>query len=125
VLGVAEIDKPPGVWCPHCTPGHGCRIHDQPALPHDCAEYVCFWLQARQEGYQFPDALRPASSKVVAVPPKIEYAGKETHNVRCAPGYPDAWRKPVVNKLIQGLISHGSTVYLVTASGETKRIRQA
>ena len=122
LLGVAEIDKPPGVWCQHCTPGVGCRLHEKAAFPHDCAEYVCLWLQCRQENHPLPDELRPDRSKVVIDAQKIEYSGHEAHNVRCAPGYPDAWRKPPIKALIQRLRQCGSTVYLVAPSGEQKRI---
>ena len=28
VYALPELEKPPGVWCRHCTPGKGCAIHD-------------------------------------------------------------------------------------------------
>ena len=34
VYALPELEKPPGVWCKHCAPGKGCKVHD--ALPDQC-----------------------------------------------------------------------------------------
>lgn len=116
LLGVAELEKPPHVWCQHCTPGKGCRIHEAANYPSDCASYVCLWRQCRDEGVKIPSKLRPDRCKVVIDARNYEQA----HNVRCDPAHPDAWREPLVNRLLLVLASvQRSNVYLVTATTET------
>ena len=66
LVGVKEIAKPPGKWCPHCAPGKGCGIYqERPAM---CAAFQCLWLANHEsdEGRKiFTDAMRPDRCKVV------------------------------------------------------------
>ncbi len=118
LLGIEEIDKPVGVWCPHCTPGSGCRIHNQPHYPADCASYVCLWRQMKDEGVSVPDELRPDRSKVIIDAANFENA----HHVRCDPSKPDAWRNPMIQGILGSMMELGSAVYLI--KGDTrKRLR--
>ena len=118
LLGVEELNKQPGVWCQHCTVGKGCQIHEQANFPHDCREYVCLWRQMKDEGRPIADDLRPDRSKVVIDASKDGRA----HHVRCDPGYPKAWQKQSVQRVLAGLAQAGSDVYLVTLSGTRRRL---
>ncbi len=42
VYALPELEKPPGVWCKHCAPGKGCKIHDAP--PDPCRLFNCLWM---------------------------------------------------------------------------------
>lgn len=45
LMGVPELDKPPGEWCKHCDPKVGCTIYDD--RPESCKDFECLWLQAQ------------------------------------------------------------------------------
>jgi hypothetical protein len=60
LVGVAEIDKPEGKWCPHCALGKGCKIYD--TRPPTCEGWDCMWLLGVFGAR--PD-LRPDKCKVV------------------------------------------------------------
>jgi hypothetical protein len=105
----------PNVWCKFCKPGNGgCQIHDQEGFPEECADYVCLWLQGHHEGHPLPDDLRPDRCHVVI----DKRLGENIHNVRCDIGHPHAWKNPKVQRILQSLAEFGSTIMLVTASGE-------
>ena len=110
LLGIEEIEKPPGVWCQHCTPGTGCMIHEQASFPMDCHSYACLWRQAKDEGNPLPDELRPDRSKVIIDAAKTQHA----HHVRCDPASPTAWRNPKIVSILDQLARRGSAIYLVT-----------
>lgn len=62
-MGVAELSKPPGVWCVHAGDhaGGGCAIYqDRPA---GCREFNCAWLTDMQG--LFEDSDRPDRIGVV------------------------------------------------------------
>jgi hypothetical protein len=44
IMGIKEIDKPPGVWCGHCSPARGCAIYE--SRPQECRKFVCGWLHS-------------------------------------------------------------------------------
>lgn len=119
LLGIISLEKMPGTWCTYCKPGRGgCQIHDNPLMPTECADYVCLWLQCRQEGNPLPDHLRPDRSKVIIDARLDEHA----HNVRCDPLHPNAWRDPEIQRLLASLAATGSTIYLITPTGEEHRL---
>ena len=81
-LGIPELQKPMGVWCPHLVKGRGCGIYDQ--RPSPCRLFECLWLTS-----DMPDYWKPDRSKMVV-------AGDETGtliNVIVDDGYPNAWKK--------------------------------
>ena len=41
-VGVEELRKPLGEWCPHCLVGKGCKIYD--TRPAECRQWDCMWL---------------------------------------------------------------------------------
>ena len=83
LLGIAELQKPMGVWCPHTLKGRGCGIYDQ--RPHPCRVFECLWLLTDNVA----DYWKPDQSKMVL-------AGDETGtliNVIVDASRPDAWKK--------------------------------
>ena len=84
VYALPELEKPPGVWCRHCAPGKGCKIHD--ALPEQCRRFNCLWMT---DG-TMPDEWRPDKAKfVLSVYPANGFVYGQVD-----PGSPVAWRKP-------------------------------
>ncbi len=83
VYALPELEKPPGVWCGHCTPGRGCKIHDAP--PEQCRRFYCLWMS---DG-SLPEAWRPDQAKFVLsiFPPNGFVYGQVD------PGSPGAWRR--------------------------------
>lgn len=66
---------------PHCTPGRGCAIYaDRPA---ECASFSCLWLV----NDLIDEAWKPNRSKLVLT------TSDDGIEVRCDPGFPDAWRR--------------------------------
>jgi hypothetical protein len=41
-MGVQELEKPRGVWCTHCDPRKGCKIHGN--HPEECRQFLCGYL---------------------------------------------------------------------------------
>jgi hypothetical protein len=41
-MGVAELEKPRGIWCTHCDPRKGCRIYGR--HPEECRNFLCGYL---------------------------------------------------------------------------------
>jgi hypothetical protein len=82
VMAIETLAKPAGKWCQHCQPGRGCNIH--PERPAECRDYSCLWLLDDRLGPQW----KPSKSKLVLT---VSADGIE---IRCDPGFPEAWRKP-------------------------------
>jgi Fe-S-cluster containining protein len=59
VLGITELQKPVGKWCPHCKIGKGCQIYE--TRPQECRTFHCAWLVDNR----FSDIWRPDRSKIV------------------------------------------------------------
>jgi hypothetical protein len=83
LLGITELAKPRGSWCPHCDVGVGCRIYtDRPA---SCRIFNCAWLL----GGDTPEHWKPLTSRMVL--------SHETISRRLVvfvdPTRPDAWRR--------------------------------
>lgn len=83
VYFVAELDKPAGKWCRHCTPGRGCAIHD--SLPNECSAFNCLWRTKEA----LPPYWKPDQSKMVLT----IFPANEFIYVQVDPGTPSAWRK--------------------------------
>jgi hypothetical protein len=83
VYAIPELQKPPGVWCRHCAPGKGCKIHDE--TPEQCRLFNCLWMT---DG-KMPDAWRPDRAKfVLSIFPQNGFIYGQVD-----PGAPDAWRR--------------------------------
>ncbi|GGC78748.1 hypothetical protein [Chelatococcus reniformis] len=59
VMGIVELDKPRGRWCPHCRPGQGCTTYDD--RPEECRTFSCLWLTQDFLGEEW----KPDRSKLV------------------------------------------------------------
>lgn len=90
LLGIHELDKPAGLWCPHCKPGKGCAAYGE--RPGSCRTFNCGWLS----DLSIPDDLRPDRSKVV-----LYFTADGARLIaRCDPGSPLAWRRePIYGQL--------------------------
>ncbi len=55
-MPIAEIEKPVGVWCRHCSRKHGCRIYDE--RPKGCRDFQCQWLTGAFDYHERPDKVR-------------------------------------------------------------------
>ena len=106
VMAIEELAKPVGTWCPHCKPGHGCRIY--PDRPGECRSFSCLWLVNAHLDQHW----KPSKSRFVLT------TSEDGIEVRCDPGFPDAWRKePYRSEIRQWAISgetHDVTVVVVT-----------
>jgi hypothetical protein len=89
VMAVAEIKKPQGQSCVHCTAG-GCGIYN--ARPDDCRQFHCrFLIEA-----SLKEVWRPSRSKIVLV------ASPDGNRIAAHvdPARPGAWkREPYYSKL--------------------------
>ena len=83
VYALPEFEKPPGIWCKHCTPGQGCGVHD--SLPEQCRRFFCLWMT---DG-TMPDDWRPDRARFVLslYPPNGFVYGQVD------PGSPQSWRR--------------------------------
>lgn len=82
-VGVLEVSKPAGTWCPHCVSGKRCAIYEQRYA--SCRTFYCQWMTEKGLGPEW----KPERAKFVLV--KTE-AGR--HLSACVdPGHPSAWRR--------------------------------
>lgn len=113
VLAIEELAKPTNVWCPHCSPGRGCKIYER--RPMECRTFSCGWLI---DG-TIPEEWKPDRSKLVFFPVH------ETRNVlvHVDPGAPDAWRRePYYSRLRQKAAENlraGASVVVVVSGKAT------
>ena len=105
VMAIEQLAKPAGSWCAQCRPGRGCLIyHDRPT---ECRSFSCLWLlNDRLDQYW-----KPNRSKLVLT------TSDDGIEVRCDPGFPDAWRKePFRSEIHQWAVSgetHDVTVVVI------------
>jgi hypothetical protein len=82
-MGISELKKPHGVWCPHCKPGLSCKIYEN--RPNECRNFYCGFLTNDILGEEW----RPSYSKIIIT-------GKDNGKHIIAnvdPVRPDAWRR--------------------------------
>jgi len=82
-LGIAELGKPQGQWCPHCAIGRGCKIYAD--RPPSCREFNCLYLTEASLG----EGWKPSRSKIVLVAESD--SNRLTAHVDAQ--RPDAWQK--------------------------------
>jgi hypothetical protein len=95
VMAVETLEKPAGAWCRHCRPGHGCLIH--PERPAECRDFGCLWLTDARLGPEW----KPGKSKLVLT------TSEDGIEVRCDPGFPEAWRKEPYHSQIRQWAASG------------------
>jgi len=59
IVGISELEKPPGVWCTHCDAKRGCTIYD--SRPGECRGFYCGYLTNRA----LDERWNPAKCKIV------------------------------------------------------------
>ena len=108
VMAIEEIAKPAGQWCRHCKPGRGCLVYDD--RPAECRAFNCLWLMDERFGPHW----KPARSKMVLT------SSDDGLEIRCDPGFPDAWRKEPFRGEIGALATAGEThdVTVLVISGQ-------
>jgi hypothetical protein len=105
VMAIEELAKPISSWCPHCRPGRGCLIYSNRLA--ECQTFNCLWLVDDQLDQHW----KPSKSRLVLT------TSEDGIEVRCDPGFPDAWRKePFRSEIRQWAISgetHDVTVVVI------------
>src|SRR6185369_2336870 len=97
VMAIEQLAKPAGAWCRHCKPGRGCQIYAD--RPDECRSFNCFWLV----NDRLDEHWRPSKSKLVLT------TSEDGIEVRCDPGFPDAWRKEPFRSEIREWALSGET----------------
>lgn len=83
VAAVEEVNKPNGVWCPHCVAGQRCTIYER--RPPSCRSFYCQWMLEKSLGPEW----KPERAKFAMV--KTE--GGRRLTALADPGFPTAWRR--------------------------------
>jgi hypothetical protein len=111
VMAIEQLAKAISSWCPHCRPGRGCLIYAN--RPAECRTFSCLWLVNDQLDRYW----KPSKSKLVLT------TSEDGIEVRCDPGFPDAWRKePFRSEIRQWAISgetHDVTVVVIVGQRMT------
>jgi hypothetical protein len=97
VMAIEELAKPASIWCAHCKPGKGCLIY--PSRPTECQTFRCLWLLNDRLDQRW----KPSRSKLVLT------TSEDGIEIRCDPGFPDAWRKEPFRSEIHELAVSGET----------------
>jgi hypothetical protein len=108
VMAIEQLAKPANSWCPHCKPGRGCLIYA--ARPAECRTFSCLWLTDDRLDQRW----KPSKSRLVLT------TSQDGIEIRCDPGFPDAWRKEPFRSEIRKWAVSGEThdVTVIVISGE-------
>ncbi|HWC62122.1 MAG TPA: hypothetical protein VG501_00760 [Rhizomicrobium sp.] len=111
VMGIKEIDKPSGSWCPHCRPGKGCAIYSD--RPEECRTFFCDWLAHDYLGPEW----KPEKSKIVL-------RTRDDRTVAYVdPATPTVWKKPPyidgLLHMMRALLPQNRLVYVSVAEHYT------
>ena len=98
VMAIEELAKPANAWCPHCKPRRGCLIYDD--RPTECRSFSCVWLV----NDLLEEHWRPSKSKLVLT------TSEDGIEVRCDPGFPDAWRREPFRSELREWAASGETL---------------
>ncbi|MBR0858858.1 hypothetical protein [Bradyrhizobium liaoningense] len=106
VMAIEALAKPVNAWCLHCRPGRGCMIYT--ARPAECAAFACLWLASDL----LDERWKPNRSKLVLT------TSEDGIEVRCDPGFPNAWRRePYASEIrawaVEGESSNMTVVVIV------------
>jgi len=81
VMEIEALAKPANAWCSHCAPKRGCAIYQR--RPAECADFSCVWLVSAL----LDERWKPSRAKFLLT------TSEDGIELRCDPGFPDAWRK--------------------------------
>lgn len=112
LLGILEISKPKGEWCPMCEKGKGCKAYE--VRPPSCAGYQCMWLSSQSSDRPLDGRFRPDVTKVV-----ITEQNNKVH-VHCDPGYPSAWKTGEMGAFLER-IDEAGIIVIVDTGHPTKK----
>jgi len=97
VMAIEELAKPASHWCLHCKPGRGCTVYaDRPA---ECENFNCLWLV----NDVLDERWKPNKSKLVLT------TSEDGIEIRCDPGFLDAWRKEPYHSQIRSWAMSGES----------------
>lgn len=113
VLGVAEIKKPPNVWCQHSATKKGCQIYND--RPSSCKEFSCVWLLSPDK---MGDHLRPDKTHVVLA--SFDRPGATGLSAYVDPGYPSAYREGQIGELINTVAKKTTVLVILGQRALTK-----
>jgi hypothetical protein len=106
VMAIEQLAKPAGSWCPHCNPRRGCLTYA--TRPAECQTFSCLWLVDNRLDPHW----KPSKSRFVLT------TSEDGIEIRCDPGFPDAWRKePYRSEIREWAVSgeaHDVTVVVMT-----------
>jgi hypothetical protein len=107
-MAIEELAKPVASWCPHCKPGRGCLIYRD--RPGECRSFSCLWLLNELLDQHW----KPSKSRFVLT------TSEDGIEIRCDPGFPDAWRKEPYRSEIREWAVSGETldVTVVVMTGQ-------
>jgi len=113
LLGVPELEKPPGAWCTHCDVrgAKGCTIYEQ--RPGNCVEFECGWLAS---GGGYPE-YRPDRLHMIVTG---ESEKIDAHVIHVDPHYPGAPDSVRGKKLLKAITS-GPRKNVVLVIGDKRR----
>jgi len=97
VMAIEQLAKPAGSWCPRCKAGRGCMSYD--SRPGECRDYDCLWLIDDR----LDQCWKPNRSKLVLT------TSQDGIEIRCDPGFRDAWRKEPFRSQIHAWTVAGET----------------
>jgi hypothetical protein len=112
LMGIAEIDKPPGRWCSHFKRGAGCTVYQD--RPGACVSFQCLWTGS--EGLD--DRWRPDRAHFVLF---TEQEGRRL-NVVVDPADPLAWRREPYYARLKAMSARAHDGYELLVSIGDRRI---
>ncbi len=104
LLGIVELNKPPAKWCPHAA-GRGCGVYS--VRPESCRSFFCLWLQGVG-----PEDMKPSKSRVVFAS-ITDHGDQKLFTVHVDAGYPNAWKKPLIKRYLDHLVTTGAAIAIV------------
>jgi hypothetical protein len=113
-MGIKDIAKPAGEWCPHCSPGVGCALH--PTHPLSCQQFACLWLTSPR----IPDSLRPDRTKVVL----LQDPDSGRLIAHCDPNVSAPWRNEPIYSFLKNAARAGwaNGGHVVAVSGSIQSL---
>jgi hypothetical protein len=90
-MAVAELDKPPNVWCRDLVMGKGCGVYE--TRPSVCREFYCRWMEDATLGPEW----KPSKAKMM-----LAHIVEHQLSVYVDPGAAGVWRKePYLSRLVE------------------------
>ena len=114
LIGVEELNKYPGKWCKHCTPGKGCNIYTD--RPQSCRNFECGYISAGNLPSNLSVNYRPDHCHFIITGESKELDATIIH---VDPNYPNAMKSHEGKHILQSLANIKHSVIIVTGSKRT------